>query len=144
MQLAPEPEWAPRLLQFWSDVFLATLPVVVTSVRELERKAGEDEGLVRRNDNSSGGGRPPDLHLQNKGRLATSKRGDFFFAVSARTSCVLFWWFDRGQRRRLLRDVNEACRALNWMHDEETRPPALPPSLVASENKNQCYRADVQ
>ena len=50
----------------------------------------------------------------------------------------------RGQRRRLLRDVNQACRALNWMHDEEIRPPALPPSLVASEDKNQCLRADVQ
>ena len=49
-----------------------------------------------------------------------------------------------GQRRRFLRDVNEACRALNWMHGEETRPPALPPSLVASEDKNQCLRVDVQ
>ena len=49
-----------------------------------------------------------------------------------------------GQRRRLLRDVHGACNALNWMHGEVTRPPALPPSLVASEDKNQCLRADVQ
>ena len=49
-----------------------------------------------------------------------------------------------GQRRRLLRDVIEACRAVNWMHGEETRPQALPPSLVASEDKNQCLRADLQ
>ena len=62
-------------------------------VRELERKAGEDEGLVRRSDVSSGVGRPPDWPSQNKGRLATPKRGDFPFAVSARNSCVFFWWF---------------------------------------------------
>ena len=49
-----------------------------------------------------------------------------------------------GQRRRLLRDVNEACRAVNWMHGEDSRPTALPPSLVASEDKNLCLRADVQ
>ena len=30
------------------------------------------------------------------------------------------------------------------MHGEETRPPPLPPSLEASEVKNQCLRADVQ
>ena len=30
------------------------------------------------------------------------------------------------------------------MDGEETRPTALPPSLVASEGKNQCLRADVQ
>ena len=49
-----------------------------------------------------------------------------------------------GQRRRLLRDVNEACRALNWMHGEESRPTALPPSLVASEDRNNVFVPDVQ
>ena len=38
----------------------------------------------------------------------------------------------------------KSCRALNWMHGEETRPPALPSSVVASEDKNQRLRADVQ
>ena len=65
-------------------------------VRELERTAGEAEGLVRRNDVSTGGCRPPDWPPpQNRGRLAAPKRGDFPFAVSARISCVVFWWFDR-------------------------------------------------
>ena len=58
-QAAPAPGWAPRLLQFWSEVYLATLLVMVVRVRELERRAGEDEGLARCDDVSSGGGRPP-------------------------------------------------------------------------------------
>ena len=41
----------------------------------------------------------------------------------------------------MLRDVNGACRAL---HGEETRPSARPPSRVASEDKNQRLRVDVQ
>ena len=45
----------------------------VTRVRELERMGGEDEGIVRRNDVSSGGVRPPDRLPQNKGCLATLK-----------------------------------------------------------------------
>ena len=49
-----------------------------------------------------------------------------------------------GQRRRLLRDVNGACNALNWMHGEDSRSAARLPSLVATEDKNQCLRADVQ
>ena len=48
------------------------------------------------------------------------------------------------QRRRLLRDVNGACNACNWMRGEGSRPAARPPFLVASEEKNQCLRADVQ
>ena len=49
-----------------------------------------------------------------------------------------------GQRRRLPRDVSGARRALNWTHGEEDRPAARPPSLLASEDKNQCLRVDVQ
>ena len=33
---------------------------------------------------------------------------------------------------------------LNWIHGEDSRPAACPASLVASEDKNQCLRADVQ
>ena len=49
-----------------------------------------------------------------------------------------------GQRRRLSRDVNGVCDSLNWMHGEDSRPAARPPPLVASEDKNQYLRADVQ
>ena len=49
-----------------------------------------------------------------------------------------------GQRRRMLRDVNGVCNTLNWMHGEGSRPTARPPSLVATEDKNQRLHADVQ
>ena len=41
-------------------------------------------------------------------------------------------------------DVNGVYRALNGMHGEEYRSAARPPSLVASEDKNQCLRVHVQ
>ena len=30
-----------------------------------------------------------------------------------------------GNSEDFLRDVNEACRAPSWMHDEETLPPSF-------------------
>ena len=51
--------------------------VMVMRVRELERKAGEAEGLVRRNDVSNGGGRPPDRPPQNKGVSRHRSEGIF-------------------------------------------------------------------
>ena len=44
----------------------------------------------------------------------------------------------------MLGDVNGACNARNWMHGEDSRPAARPPSLLAIEDKNQRLRADVQ
>ena len=49
-----------------------------------------------------------------------------------------------GQRRRLLREVNGACCASNWMHGEENGPATRPPSVVVREDKNQCLRGDVR
>ena len=102
--------------------------VTVMRVRELERRAGEAEGLACRSDVSTEGrataGRAPAEQRPLRGLEA--RRGGL-------TS---------GQRRRFLRGVNEACRALNSMHGEETRPPAT--SLMESEDKNQRLRADVQ
>ena len=91
-QPAPAPEYA---LQFWSEVFLVVPLVMVMRGRELERRAGKAEGLARRSDVSTEGSRLPDRLPQHKVRLAAWKRGDFSFAVPARTSCVVFWWFDQ-------------------------------------------------
>ena len=55
-----------------------------------------------------------------------------------------FGGLDGGRRRRLLRDVNGACNALTCMDRENSRRAARPPTLVATEDKNQCLRADVQ
>ena len=110
--------------------------VMLTRVRELERRAGEAEGIARRNDVSNGEGAP------HRTRGASGHRCEETFPLDlpAWSSGDL----TGGRRRRLSRDVNEVCRALNWMHGEEKRPTAFPPSLVASKHKNQCLRVDVQ
>ena len=118
--------------------------VMVMRVWELERRAGEAEGSACRNDVSNGGGRPSDQLPQNKGRLAAPKRGNFPLPYLQELPESCSGGLTGGQRRRLLRVFNEACRALNWMHGEDTRPPVLSPSLLPSENKNRCLRADVQ
>ena len=107
-------------------------------------KKGEAERPVRRHDVSHGWGRPPHRLPQNQPRLAAPNEGIFRLPHLQELPASCSGGLTGGQRRRLSRDVNEACRALSWMHGEEIRPPALPPSLVASEDKNQCLRADVQ
>ena len=92
------------------------------------RQAGESTGPARRHDVSGGGGRPSTQPPQVRWRPAASERGNY--------SC--------GQRRRMSRDVNGACCVLNWMHGEENRPAARPPSHVVSEDKSQYLRAVVQ
>ena len=66
---------------------------------------------------------------------ATTKRGNFSFTTTSRLAGGLTC----GHRRRLSRDDNGACFALNWMHGEDSRSAARPPSPVATED-----RADVQ
>ena len=114
--------------------------VLLTRVRELERRAGEAEGIARRHDVSKWRGQPPDQSPAETGASGHRCEGTFPLDLPAWSSGDL----TGGRRRRLSRDVNEACRALDGMHGEENRPTALPPSLVASEDKNQCLRADVQ
>ena len=48
-----------------------------------------------------------------------------------------------GQRRRLLRDVNGACRALSWMHGEENLPaaPSFSCGQRGQEPMSSCGRA---
>ena len=87
----------------------------LTKVQETRRTAGEAGELARRHDVSDGGGRLPVRPPQIKG--APGAKGSFF--------CSTFR-ICRGQRRRLLRDVNGASRALNLMHGEESRPEARP------------------
>ena len=77
---------------------------------------------------------------QNEGRLVASERGNFSLPCLQELPASCSAGLTGGQRRRFFRDVNEACRALYWMHGEETRPRDLPPSL----DKNQCLRADLQ
>ena len=106
----------------------------LTKVQETRRTAGEAGELARRHDVSDGGGRLPVRPPQIKG--APGAKGSFF--------CSTFR-ICRGQRRRLLRDVNGASRALNLMHGEESRPEARPPFLVASEDENRyLLHEDVQ
>ena len=50
--------------------------VMVMRARELERRAGEAEGLARRSDVSTEGSRLPDRLPQHKVRLAAWKRGE--------------------------------------------------------------------
>ena len=58
-QPAPAPGvGAAACCSFGPRSYLATLSVMVVRVRELERRAGEDEGLARCDDVSSGGGQP--------------------------------------------------------------------------------------
>ena len=126
------PGWSPRPLQFWSRFFLRA--------RELARRAGD--GRVRPRASSVAMTSPmkgvdrPTGPRRKKG----ASRNLYLQELPASCSGGLIG----GHRRRLLRDVNEACRALNWMDGEETRPLALPPSLVAGEDKKQCLRAGVQ
>ena len=110
---------------------------MVVRVRELERRAGEDEGLARCDDVSSGGvDRPPWLPVKKR-HLAASERGFFPLPPLRDLPVWSSGGLSGGQRRRLLRDVNGAFGALNWMHGEDSRPTTRPPSLVASEDKNQ-------
>ena len=120
---------AQRLPQFWSEVFLVVQLANVTRVRELERRAGEAEGPARRNDATSGEG----------SRRQHRSEGIFPLSNLQELPAWSSGGLTLGQRRRLL-------RALNWMHGEENRPTALPPSLVASEGQesmSSCRRAAV-
>ena len=69
-----------------------------------------------------------------RGHVAASERGKFSSTATSRLTAVVFRW------RGLLRDVNGACNASNWMHGEDSRPAARPPG----QDKYQCLRADVQ
>ena len=103
----------------------------------MERKAGEAEGPAVAMTSPMEGVDPPDRPRRTEG--ATRHRSEDFLPLPYLQKLPAWssGGFTGGQRRRLLRDVNGACRALNWMHGEENRPTALHPSLVASEDKNQ-------
>ena len=72
-----------------------------------------------------GEGRPFVWLPQNEG--PRGKRSDGIFLLP---SFEIFPRAFGGQRRRLLRDVNCACRGLSWMHGDENLPAARPLSLV--------------
>ena len=121
--------------QFWSEVFLAVPLVMVMRVRELDRTLGEAEGLVRRNDVSNGGGRPSDRHPQNKGRLAASKRGDSPLPHLQELPCVVADCYVTSTEPVAL---GTGCT------ERIVARGSFSLSCGASEDKNQCLRADVQ
>ena len=84
-----------------------------------DAKAGEARGLARRNDVSSGGGRPPARPPWRQGHLAESERGNFSPPPLRDLAVWSSVGMTGGQRRRLFRDVNGACDALNWTHGED-------------------------
>ena len=90
-QPAPAPVQAPRLLQFWSEVFLAVPLVMVMRVRELERRAGEAASPFAMTSPMV----VVDRTFRRKGTSWHRSEEIFSFAVSAVTFCVVFWWFDQ-------------------------------------------------
>ena len=94
MLLTLAPVWRSHVTSCWSESFLVVQMVTVTKMMTERRKAGEAPGLARRNDVSSGGGRPPARPTWKKGHLAASERGSFSSTTSSRPTGVVFQWLD--------------------------------------------------